>query len=106
MIRYIPISFDEIPTTIQIELFNSTYELKFLYNDRFDFITMEVYQNTTLLHSTKLVYGEDCFNSPVFNFGIIPMTKEDLESGNLSNIQIGKETFDLIRLYFDDGASL
>jgi hypothetical protein len=107
MIRYIPI--DEIPITILVPLRNIDYELSFQYNARFNFVTVSIYKDGVLLHSTKVVYG----NNLVFGIqdkdipNLIPLTEADLSTDTFADISVNKDTLGkTVFIYFDDGSNV
>jgi hypothetical protein len=104
-IQFLPIDTTEIPISIIYKLSNELYEFRFFHNSREDFITVEIWKDEDLLHSNKLVYGNNILKG--FNqipFAIIPLTYDDLYSQGYSDKIVTLENLgNTINLYFDDG---
>lgn len=61
---YINIDKSLIPYKFDIKLFDETYTFEIFYNEKYDFFTINLYKNETLIVlGEKLVYGKPLFNS-------------------------------------------
>lgn len=106
-LQIIPIQSEEIPVSKIIELADESYEFRFRYNKRFDFITLEIWQEEEFLYSSKLVYGNNILQGfGKIPFAIVPFVEEDLYVDGYSQIQVNLETIGkTVNLYFEDGSN-
>ena len=94
MIFKIEIAFSDLPTSRIITLDDKEFEIRFKYNKRFDFISIEIIRNNQIIHTTKLTYGTDIFkNSNLSKIKLIPYSEDDIEKEFSSNLKVNKETF-------------
>jgi len=105
MLQILPLTSDEIPVSKNFELAGENFEFRFQYNKRFDFITVEIWQDEVFLFSSKLVYGNNLIQGfRKIPFAIIPMIESDLYIENFSAVSLNLETIGkTVNLYFDDG---
>ena len=94
MIFKLEIPFADLPASRIITLDENEFEIKFNYNKRFDFISIEVIRENQIIHTTKLCYGIDIFkNTNLSRIKLIPYSENDLEQITSSNLLVSKETF-------------
>ncbi|MBK8397426.1 MAG: hypothetical protein IPL26_19605 [Leptospiraceae bacterium] len=107
MIQQLEISFSELPVSKIFNLDGKDFELRFTYNSKFDFISVEIYIDTEFLHSTKLMYGSDIFtNTNLSSIPLIPYSSENLSKEKIDPIAVNKETFGKsVFLMFEDGSN-
>lgn len=106
MEQYLDIIFSELPVTKTFEFLGEEYSLAFLYNQRFDFITCEIYKDDEFLASGKLVYGRGIFPDLEIP-ALIPLTENDLDIDGFSDVIVNSETFgSSVQIYFEDGEQI
>ncbi|ASV10738.1 phage baseplate plug family protein [Leptospira santarosai] len=103
MIRSLPITFEELPVSKTFQIESADYEFEFRYNSRFDFISIYVKEGFKILHTARLVYGNDCMQG-FANFSLVPLSPNDLSNEGYRNLLVNGDTFGKsVFLYFDDG---
>lgn len=104
-LQTLPIQSEDIPVIYIYELNGESYEFRFQYNSRFDFITVEIWQEEIFLFSSRLCYGNNIiYGFSNIPFGIIPLTEEDLYTENYSKISVNLGTIGkTVHLYFENG---
>ncbi|MCB1176516.1 MAG: hypothetical protein KDK36_02950 [Leptospiraceae bacterium] len=105
MIQKFEITFNELPVSKIMKIGKAEFEFRFLYNSKYDNISVEIYSDGELVHTTRLVYGSDVFsNTNLSEFPLIPFTEENISLELIENISVGKDTFgESVFLMFDDG---
>jgi hypothetical protein len=104
--KLLPVTFEELPVTKTFKLLDKEYEFRFRHNSRYDFITLELWYNNSMIHSSKLVYGSDFLKSAntEIPFALIPLIEDDLYKEGFSDIVVNKDTFGkTVFIYFEDG---
>lgn len=97
---YLPVTHDEIPVEKVFVLDGKSYAIEFNYNDRYDFYTMMVSDESSgdLLFTTKLTYLCNALDAVVeglsLSHEIIPALTRDLDAGESSDTELCSDTFD------------
>lgn len=103
MIRSLPVTFEELPVSKTFQIGGADYEFEFRYNSRFDFISTYVKEGFKILHTARLVYGNDCMQG-FASLSLVPLSPGDLANDGYTNLEVNKDTFGKsVFLYFDDG---
>ena len=104
-LKIFPVQGSELPVSKDFQLGSESFEFRFLYNERFDFITVEIYQEGLFLFSSKLCYGSNILNGfTKSNYKILPLTEEDLYVDNFSDLKVNLDTLGKsVFLFYDDG---
>jgi hypothetical protein len=103
-LQILPLQSTEIPVSKIFNLAGSDYEFRFQYNKRFDFLTVEIWQEGIFQFSSKLCYGNNILKGfKKIPFAIVPLTEDDLYVENYSGISVNLETIGKsVNLYFED----
>jgi hypothetical protein len=104
-LQILPIQPNEIPVSKVFELAGIAYEFRFQYNKRFDFLTVEIWQDGEFKFSSKLCYGNNILQGfGKIPFAIVPLTEDDLYVESYSGVSVNLGTIGkTVNLYFEDG---
>lgn len=105
MLKYLNVSFAEIPITKTFKIGNTEYDFLFEYNKRFGFLTVAIKKDDSVLYSSKIVYGNSIIKYTDLGFPseIVPLTEDEFDNSIYSDILVNKDTFGKsVFLFFDD----
>ena len=108
MIKFLPISFEEIPVQKTFELDGEEYDFLFQYNEIGDFITIQISKDGELVYSTNLVYGHNVFHAYVSGpqFSLVPLSESDFEKSGYGDFKVNPDDFGKkVFLFFNDETS-
>lgn len=94
MIYKLEIAFNPKPFSKIVQLGDREFEFRFQYNTKEDSISLEVYEENELKHTTKLIYGVDIFkHTGLCSFPVVPYSESNFNLDFLLGLRVGKETF-------------